>query len=832
MALNQTLKVEKSGGQKTTRRHGGPKINPIKNFLLGTKKPKSQQANNKPETTQPQKVLRFQDQVNLQALNQSTAVPSSKSFSSLKRGASLERPEDGDVSQGPVALNEPKKSASESDLLNAEYEVIHEQPEVKAQQNGEFPPPPPPQSLTMDFVVNTGGCDKKDDGYYRSFDDDIDDIDLGGVLATSNSIEAAVVLRNNSQRQSDPPVANANSRFSFNSSSCGDSGTYAETSNSSVTESSDRVYSNTSNCSGDSGIHFSSASDNSSNGSRMDHTSGSMRPQQLEVLTETERTCETEERYATVRKSLTLPHLNGAIKGPNNKTKDLCNFLGVSDEGPGAPSKKVAQKVALQNLKMYQMTSNYGPLPNPLDSMSLSRKNIDRYLGIQEAMTPPESKKLRPKSLGGLISSSPTSYSPNSPSVTKSKAHIMDYGNLNYHNSTSRPSKPPASLALSRLQKSEQIKSAPTTPECPKLPPGQIDGLESPRRKNLAKFLGFGNQDNGAPCQVYQSLSTSTPEDLDGQEGGSERARLWQSNDGLATPGEGTPTRNPDETQIKLPATSLSHYGTLDHSSSIYSQNQGYVFRFSNPLATQQQMIRPGSADRERVTSLQRVSSLQRSFRPSRSSSLQRGRGSSRGSPSRFSQRQSSLGRSDMESSVQWVTKRESKSGLCTRCSNCCGPKIKNISKANETVNPPVAQQVHKVPVKRKGILKTKSFESLDIQSPPPQIVNQTSGCQACDIDVKARNSQQGQQHHPLIIPVNQCDLGSYNPQCCLRLRESCVDEATSRYEPVNPAGSAASAVVSIGYGPTTKVNLHHQNSHEGGGTLLSTQAVVHQNPS
>jgi hypothetical protein len=48
-------------------------------------------------------------------------------------------------------------------------------------------------SETLETVTGTEGTE----GFYRSFDD-IDDIDLG-VLASSNPLEAAVVLRNQSE---------------------------------------------------------------------------------------------------------------------------------------------------------------------------------------------------------------------------------------------------------------------------------------------------------------------------------------------------------------------------------------------------------------------------------------------------------------------------------------------------------------------------------------------------------------------------------------------------------------------------------------------------------
>ena len=87
-------------------------------------------------------------------------------------------------------------------------------------------------SATLETV--TGG-----EGFYRSFDDldDIDDhLNLMGVLADSNPLEAAVVLRGENLSQSGTSNGGRNS---FNSSDSGRmSDTYAETSNSSVASSS------------------------------------------------------------------------------------------------------------------------------------------------------------------------------------------------------------------------------------------------------------------------------------------------------------------------------------------------------------------------------------------------------------------------------------------------------------------------------------------------------------------------------------------------------------------------------------------------------------------
>jgi hypothetical protein len=142
----------------------------------------------------------------------------STSLSNLRRGISLERQTscvtegrrprkdhaaDGDAKKS-AANSKKKKSSSESDLLNAGilsnggakaggYRV----PPFSNHPDSDFPAPPKPEDLllmsaseTLETVTGTEGTE----GFYRSFDD-IDDIDLG-VLASSNPLEAAVVLRN------------------------------------------------------------------------------------------------------------------------------------------------------------------------------------------------------------------------------------------------------------------------------------------------------------------------------------------------------------------------------------------------------------------------------------------------------------------------------------------------------------------------------------------------------------------------------------------------------------------------------------------------------------
>ena len=141
---------------------------------------------------------------------------------------------------------------------------------------------------------------------------------------------------------------------------------------------------------------------------------------------------------------------------------------------------------------------------SPNDSattQSLNRKNIDKYLGIQETLVspPPATRaaaKIRPKSLVGLkqLTASTSSYSPNSAATLEatSRAQCMEYGSLAARKPSLAGHLPVLNRTLTRLQQryTEQIQSAPTTPnDGPKLPPGSQDS--SPRRKNLAKFLGF-----------------------------------------------------------------------------------------------------------------------------------------------------------------------------------------------------------------------------------------------------------------------------------------------------------------------------------------------------
>ena len=140
---------------------------------------------------------------------------------SLRRGFSLDR---------PLETSEKKKSASESNLLSVNADISENKAIFR---EPDFPAPPNEEELQKMSVSATLETVTGGEGFYRSFDD-LDDIDdhLMSVLADSNPIEAAVVLRGENLSQ------NGNGRNSFNSSDSGRmSDTYAETSNSSVASS-------------------------------------------------------------------------------------------------------------------------------------------------------------------------------------------------------------------------------------------------------------------------------------------------------------------------------------------------------------------------------------------------------------------------------------------------------------------------------------------------------------------------------------------------------------------------------------------------------------------
>ena len=548
----------------------------------------------------------------------------SKRVESLERNCEQHQQQ---LCQQQQQQHQKKRSASESNLLNP--------------------------SVVAPADVNTAGsnsCEKTietEEGYYRSFDDHIDDIDDLGVLANSNSLEAAVVLRTQPEA-----FAIGDTRCSFNSSDSGRmSDTYAETSNSSVTSSSNgssghsnRLYSNTSNCSGDSGTQLSVNSeystvgkekgallavlkeqdspsyppfDNEIYGTSIAVKAPSQTSQNLEDTTYSRIEDHTGEdladegspppppppplppRFATVRKSFTLPHnMSMASAEVNAKRKDLSNYFGLQDQGPGTPSREVAQMVALQNLP--PTSPDFPPPPAPSELISPSKKNLGKFFGIQQQQQqqqhpqpqPPSSfhslpkpnqngdntKRTRPKSLGfNIIQMERSASIQHQEEVYANPTTRSKLSNIRALNKTlSRL----ATLQLTDGSNHLYAQSAPTTPEYPQQLQA-VDSETSPRRKNLSKFLGLPmpaetpdpnytltQQVGTTPLPPpplsgilkKTGLSNSTPLDLDqaeseancvaGQNPSSNQGThsnngtlnhpnsvRWQSNDGLATPG-------------------------------------------------------------------------------------------------------------------------------------------------------------------------------------------------------------------------------------------------------------------------------------------------------
>ena len=330
-----------------------------------------------------------------------------------------------------------------------------------------------------------------------------------------------------------------------------------------------RLHSNMSNCSGDSGAQLSVNSNDSSKvlGVLKEQESPDFPPFDQEIYgrsvsiksdtkpsnnisesTSTMAGIQQEEnnpmqpRFATVRKSFTMSHVmeraasaagsasmasTPTVLSPR-KRKDLSQFLGLNDEGPGSPSKDVVQTVAMQNL----------PAEN-------SNEKIEKFLGINQGGGSPaaataaphdqqQSKRPRPKSLHGLDRSQsidhqdrPKIISPNLP-----------YGQA------------PLSKTLARLQKiKDSAKSAPTTPNV-------TTSTESSPSKKALKLFGLGtsnsNKIQGGLLKTQSSLSTSTPMDLESKSNKNhpeitltpttsemKRDRSWQSNEGLTTSGSG-----------------------------------------------------------------------------------------------------------------------------------------------------------------------------------------------------------------------------------------------------------------------------------------------------
>ena len=210
-----------------------------------------------------------------------------------------------------------------------------------------------------------------------------------------------------------------------------------------------------------------------------------------------------------------------------SKRKDLSNLLGLNDQGPGTPSRQVAQMVALQNLP------NVAP---EIAALSSSKKDLNHFLGIEQ------SRRARPQSLAMGGDGSPSS------------ARQMKLNQLKALNKT-----------LSRFTSSSTMaaQSAPTTPDCY---PDSIlhcdENLSPLKKKNLHKFLGLPPPPPPIPpprtasstkrrvsqdptpsmLKMTSALSSSTPDDLEKENDAvvDELRRISQSNDGLATPGSCT----------------------------------------------------------------------------------------------------------------------------------------------------------------------------------------------------------------------------------------------------------------------------------------------------
>ncbi|CAB4058165.1 unnamed protein product [Lepeophtheirus salmonis] len=410
-------------------------------------------------------------------------------------------------------VDSKKKSMSESDLLSVNNKADSGNSSGNANNNNN----------------NRVSESIKADGYYRSFDD-IDDIDLG-VLASSNSLEAAVVLRH---KQSPPGL-----RYSFNSSS--DSGrtsdTYAETSNGSVTSSSSttnhpnnvtqsRLYSSNSNCSGDSGTQCSMSSDSSNS-----------KPGNLEVLKEQVSPIyppfdqniygqsiaiknippssppPLPPRFATVRKSFTLPHnINAISESINNH----------HHHSSGTESNKVNESIYTTN--------------NTYENLELNTPRQRKQNGVP-----------RPQSL-----------------IFNGNASMGRLKNIPDNNNKQQP----LNRTLARLS---GLDSAPSTPE--------YIQQESPR---LARFLGL----------TPNSLSSSTPMDLESRMSSCEslsqtkigrmmKHPRWQSNDGLMTPGSlqctpnGSPCRAITPTPMRLLKNPLTVAGLAGPNHLLINSSQG-----------------------------------------------------------------------------------------------------------------------------------------------------------------------------------------------------------------------------------------------------------------
>ncbi len=526
----------------------------------------------------------------------------------------------------------PKKSASESDLLGVAASGTKENPTTNLEKT------------QVSGASAVDGCDSALEGFYRSFDELDDDIDLLG----SNSNDDVVLRRvHNESNQLNEDSGEQSARCSFNSSV--DSGrvsndTYAETSNSSVT-SSNRAFGD-----GDSGTQCSvegSDCSTTNNGKRLDvvkekESSPDYPPFDREVygqsvsiadksststlcsrhmMAEDGETASSVDptysrieynsdsqqvrnfvppplppRFATVRKSFTLPHgmnMSGSEGGVasggvtpttpsstpiyavigRNKRKNLTNFFGLNDQGPGSPSREVAQMVALQGLR--------GEANSPsLEGETDRRKNLGKYLGIQGVPHKCESERgnmTLPKA--GCTSESQCCCGHNvgngavntSSTAPRSRPKTLGFKGmlqqLSPTKNTRQQLNKAQNKALSRLAFSDSVETT-MARSCPTTPNNDHGG--SPRKKGIAMLLGFSSShQNKQMCAAppislpppppngilkKSSLSNSTPMDLENYCADGSRdvnlteinspscyeyysPRCWQSNDGLATPG-------------------------------------------------------------------------------------------------------------------------------------------------------------------------------------------------------------------------------------------------------------------------------------------------------
>jgi hypothetical protein len=337
----------------------------------------------------------------------------------------------------------------------------------------------------------------------------------------------------------------------------------------------------------------------------------------------------------------------------------------------------------------------------------------------------------------------------------------------------------PLSKTLARLQRikdtSNYAKSAPSTPEGPP----SLD--TSPRRKNLAKFLGF-------PPALYnhhQEPSLSKAKSMDLEPVGSPRATTWQSNEILTTPA-GSPATPP----CPMPMEPLR-------------TTHGLILRIS-----QQQPPQPASPQMVNSASNSPYHTLGRG----KTSTLQRG---GLGTITKTNGLHKRLPRSatldDLETGpgtpgtpnyepVMWVQRSGS------RCHPCCCTRFQG-----QWQRP----QGHYGSLQRPPALQDSTYGSL--QRPPNQFNSRPSPDTYGSMPRWPTNQgQQQQQQRPegqqiylsmtrrrpgvVVIPLNGFEL-----------RESSVDE-----------GGCSSTVVSMGSKTCISVN-------EKARSLISTKAIVHQ---